>query len=330
MSTMLYPLKFKPRVKERIWGGHAIVERKGKALSRIDKDKLYGESWDLSSVKGDISVVANGFLKGNNLEEVIEVYMGELVGEANFERYGLEFPLLVKYLDCNDKLSVQVHPNDELAEERHNSFGKTEAWYIADCKPGAAIYLGFKDLNITREEYISAVAESRLEQLLNRVEVKKGDVFFIPAGTVHALGAGIEVVEVQQTSDVTYRIYDWDRVDASGKGRELHTALAVDAIDFEADADLLHKQYNLQRGGEAKVIDSPYFTMVMQDVASKRVIDRSMLDSFIIYICLSGSVRLTANGAEESLAMGELVLIPAEVDEICFEGDAQLMEVFVK
>lgn len=327
---MLYPLKFKPRVKERIWGGHAIVERKGKALSRIDKDKLYGESWDLSSVKGDISVVANGFLKGNNLEEVIEVYMGELVGEANFERYGLEFPLLVKYLDCNDKLSVQVHPNDELAEERHNSFGKTEAWYIADCKPGAAIYLGFKDLNITREEYISAVAESRLEPLLNRVEVKKGDVFFIPAGTVHALGAGIEVVEVQQTSDVTYRIYDWDRVDASGKGRELHTALAVDAIDFEADADLLHKQYNLQRGGEAKVIDSPYFTMVMQDVASKRVIDRSMLDSFIIYICLSGSVRLTANGAEESLAMGELVLIPAEVDEICFEGDAQLMEVFVK
>ena len=327
---MLYPLKFKPRVKERIWGGHAIVERKGKALSRIDKDKLYGESWDLSSVKGDISVVANGFLKGNNLEEVIEVYMGELVGEANFERYGLEFPLLVKYLDCNDKLSVQVHPNDELAEERHNSFGKTEAWYIANCKPGAAIYLGFKDLNITREEYISAVAESRLEPLLNRVEVKKGDVFFIPAGTVHALGAGIEVVEVQQTSDVTYRIYDWDRVDASGKGRELHTALAVDAIDFEADADLLHKQYNLQRGGEAKVIDSPYFTMVMQDVASKRVIDRSMLDSFIIYICLSGSVRLTANGAEESLAMGELVLVPAEVDEICFEGDAQLMEVFVK
>lgn len=327
---MLYPLKFKPCVKERIWGGHAIVERKGKALSRIDKDKLYGESWDLSSVKGDVSVVANGFLKGNNLEEVIEVYMGELVGEANFERYGLEFPLLVKYLDCNDKLSVQVHPNDELAEERHNSFGKTEAWYIADCKPGAAIYLGFKDLNITREEYISAIAESRLEPLLNRVEVKKGDVFFIPAGTVHALGAGIEVVEVQQTSDVTYRIYDWDRVDASGKGRELHTALAVDAIDFEADADLLHKQYNLQRGGEAKVIDSPYFTMVMQDVASKRVIDRSMLDSFIIYICLSGSVRLTANGAEESLAMGELVLIPAEVDEICFEGDAQLMEVFVK
>ena len=214
---MLYPIKFKPRIKERIWGGQAILKKKGSAASRLAKDKLYGESWDLSSVKGDISVVANGMLKGNNLNEIIEVYMGELIGEENFERYGEEFPLLIKYLDCNDKLSVQVHPDDELAMERHDSFGKTEAWYVVDCKPGAAIYLGFKDLNITREEYIAAVAESRLEPLLNRVEVHPGDVFFIPAGTVHALGAGIEVVEVQQTSDVTYRIYDWDRVDAEGR-----------------------------------------------------------------------------------------------------------------
>ena len=305
------------------------MERKGKAAARLAKDKLYGESWDLSSVKGDISVVANGMLKGNNLEEIIEVYMGELVGENNFERYGLEFPLLIKYLDCNDKLSVQVHPDDALAEERHNSFGKTEAWYIADCKPGAAIYLGFKDLNITREEYISAVSESRLEELLNRVEVKKGDVFFIPAGTVHALGAGIEVVEVQQTSDVTYRIYDWDRVDASGKGRELHTALAVDAIDFEADAEVLHKQYNLSKGGESKVIESPYFTMVIHDVDAVKYLDRSMLDSFIVYICLSGSATISIDGGKEELTAGELVLIPAEACEVAIEGNAQLMEVYI-
>lgn len=326
---MLYPIKFKPRIKERIWGGHAILERKGKAAARLAKDKLYGESWDLSSVKGDISVVANGMLKGNNLEEIIEVYMGELVGENNFERYGLEFPLLIKYLDCNDKLSVQVHPDDALAEERHNSFGKTEAWYIADCKEGAAIYLGFKDLNITREEYISAVSESRLEELLNRVEVKKGDVFFIPAGTVHALGAGIEVVEVQQTSDVTYRIYDWDRVDASGKGRELHTALAVDAIDFEADAEVLHKQYNLSKGGESKVIESPYFTMVIHDVDAVKYLDRSMLDSFIVYICLEGSATISIDGGKEELTAGELVLIPAEACEVAIEGTAQLMEVYI-
>ena len=327
---MLYPIKFKPRVKERIWGGTAILERKGKAVSRLAKDKLYGESWDLSSVKGDISVVANGMLKGNNLEEIIEVYMGELVGEQNFERYGLEFPLLIKYLDCNDRLSVQVHPDDELAAERHDSFGKTEAWYIAECKEGAAIYLGFKDSNTTREEYISAVAESRLESLLNRVEVHKGDIFFIPAGTVHALGAGIEVVEVQQTSDITYRIYDWDRVDASGKGRELHTALAVDAIDFEADAELLHKKYDVAKGGEAKVIESPYFTMAIQDIDGKKSLDRSMLDSFVVYICLEGSATISVDGVQESLDSGELVLVPAECCDVEFVGTARLMEVYIK
>ena len=327
---MLYPLKFKPRIKERIWGGQAILKKKGKAASRLAKDKLYGESWDLSSVKGDVSVVSNGFLKGNSLEEVIEVYMGELVGEENFERYGLGFPLLVKYLDCNDKLSVQVHPDDALAMERHDSFGKTEAWYVVDCKPGAAIYLGFKDLNITREEYIAAVAESRLADLLNRVEVKPGDVFFIPAGTVHALGAGIEVVEVQQTSDVTYRIYDWDRVDASGKGRELHTALAVDAIDFEADAELLHRKYDLAKGGEAKVIESPYFTMVLHDVADEKRLERSDIDSFIIYIALKGDAMVVADGNEESLAEGEVMLVPAETYDVTIKGNAQIMEVYVK
>ena len=326
---MLYPLKFKPRVKERIWGGQAILAKKGKAAGRLSKDKLYGESWDLSSVKGDVSVVANGFLKGNNLEEVIEVYMGELVGEENFERYGLEFPLLIKYLDCNDKLSVQVHPDDALAEERHNSFGKTEAWYVVDCKPGAAIYLGFKDLNLTREEYIAAVSESRLEELLNKVEVKPGDTFFIPAGTVHALGAGLEVVEVQQTSDITYRIYDWDRVDAEGKSRELHTALAVDAIDFEADAELLHRKYDLQRGGEAKVIESNYFTMVLHDVAGAKTFDHSALDSFVVYIALNGSVRIIADSNAETLEEGEVILIPAETSEILVEGDAKLMEVYI-
>mgnify|MGYP003290337391 FL=1 len=326
---MLYPIKFKPRVKERIWGGQAILTKKGKAAGRLSKDKLYGESWDLSSVSGDISVVANGFLKGNNLEEIIEVYMGELVGEKIFEQYGLEFPLLIKYLDCNDKLSVQVHPDDTLAEERHNSFGKTEAWYVVDCKPGASIYLGFKDLNLAREEYIAAVAESRLEELLNRVEVKPGDVFFIPAGTVHALGAGLEVVEVQQTSDVTYRIYDWDRVDSEGKSRELHTSLAVDAIDFEADAELLHRKYNLGKGGEAKVIDCNYFSMTLHDVDGKKELDRSSLDSFVVYIALNGSVRIVADGAEETLAEGEVILIPAEVNDIIIEGNAKLMEVYI-
>lgn len=328
---MLYPLKFRPRLKERIWGGDAIVRRRGRCLSRVAKDRLYGESWDISTVKGDVSVVANGMLKGNNLRELIEVYMGDLVGEDNFMRFGLEFPLLIKYLDCNDKLSVQVHPDDALAEERHGSYGKTEAWYIADCKPGAALYLGFKNRNITREEYIEAVAEQRLEEMLNRIEVKPGDLFFIPAGTVHALGAGIEVVEVQQTSDITYRIYDWNRVDASGKGRELHTALAVDAIDFEADAEKLHIAYELLRGGHVKVLDTPFFTMSLLDVESAKTMDYSALDTFIIYICLSGKVSIKADGVEESLTEGELVLVPAEINnEICIAGEARMMELYVK
>ena len=250
---MLYPIKFRPRVKERIWGGHAIAAMKAGSGARLSPDKLYGESWELSSVSGDVSVVANGFLKGNDLNEIVEVYMGDLVGEKIFERYGIGFPLLVKYLDCNDVLSVQVHPDDTLAAERHDSAGKTEMWYVVDCKPGAALYVGFKNPEITREEYIEAVAKSTLPELLNRIEVSPGDIFFIPAGVVHALGAGIEVIEIQQTSDITYRIYDWDRVDASGRPRELHTALAVDAIDFSADARELHKHYRSSGGAGAAI-----------------------------------------------------------------------------
>ena len=263
------------------------------------------------------------------LDEIIEIYLQDLLGENTFNYFKGDFPVMVKILDIKNRISVQVHPNDELALERHDSFGKTEAWYVVDCKPGAAIYLGFKDLTITREEYIAAVAESRLEPLLNKVEVHPGDVFFIPAGTVHALGAGLEVVEVQQTSDVTYRIYDWDRVDAEGKGRELHTALAIDAIDFESDADLLHRKYDLATGGEAKVIESPYFTMVMHDVAENKELDRSMLDSFIIYIAIKGDMTIVADGVSENLREGEVVLIPAEMCDISIEGTGRVMEVYI-
>lgn len=323
---MLYPIKFKPRIKERIWGGHAIAAKKGKAAGRIAADKLYGESWDISSVAGDVSVVSNGFLKGNNLEEIIEVYMGDLVGDKVFERFGLEFPLLIKYLDCNDVLSVQVHPDDELAAERHNSYGKTEMWYVVDCKPGAALYVGFKDRNITREEYIDAVAKSTLPELLNRVEVKPGDVFFIPAGVVHALGAGIEVVEIQQTSDVTYRIYDWDRVDASGRSRELHTALAVDAIDFSIDANQLHKRYEPVSNGRVQVVACDYFKTAVIDIADRLEIDRSEEDSFAVYMCISGEAEISIAGGSEPLTAGDVVLIPAEAEEVVVTGRGRLIE----
>lgn len=325
----MYPLKFKPRLKERIWGGSVLIDKKGKAAGRIDRTKKYGESWDLSCVQGDISSVANGMLKGNNLEELIEVYMGELVGEKIFEESGLEFPLLIKTLDCNDVLSVQVHPDDELAAERHDSLGKTEMWYITSCEEGAAIYIGF-NRDITREEYLEAVSSGQLTELLNRVEVKAGDAFFIPAGLVHALGKGVQVVEIQQTSDVTYRIYDWDRVDDQGKSRELHTALAVDAINFSMTAEESVCNYEPKVNESVEIASCKYFTTNMLQVDGEVVKEYASLDSFVIYMCIGGQAEIDAEGNVETLSDGDVVLIPAEFNEVVIKGSAKLLEVYIK
>ncbi|MBQ3259675.1 MAG: class I mannose-6-phosphate isomerase [Alistipes sp.] len=325
---MLYPLKFKPRLKERIWGGSILAEKKGKAAGRIDRSKKYGESWDLSCVKGDISSVASGMLKGNNLEELIEVYMGDLVGEKVFEEYGLEFPLLIKTLDCNDVLSVQVHPDDELAAERHNSLGKTEMWYVTSCEEGAAIYIGF-NREITREEYLDAVSSGRLVDLLNRVEVKAGDAFFIPAGLVHALGKGVQVVEIQQTSDVTYRIYDWDRVDDEGKSRELHTALAVDAIDFAMRTEDSICRYVPKLNESVEIAKCKYFTTNILQVEGEVAKDYASLDSFVILMCIGGEAEIDADGNVEKMADGDVVLLPAEFNEVVIKGSAKLLEVSI-
>jgi len=207
--TDLYPLKFIPILKERIWGGNALAGRwnkKGEIITGI------GESWELSAVQNDLSVVSNGFLEGNNIEEIIEVYMGDLVGEEVFEKFGNEFPLLVKLIDAREVLSVQVHPDDKLARERHNAYGKTEMWYVLEASGDSNIYAGFnKDLS--REEYIESLSGSDLKSLLNCVTANPGDSFFIPAGTIHALGGGLVVAEIQQTSDVTYRVFDWNRAE---------------------------------------------------------------------------------------------------------------------
>jgi mannose-6-phosphate isomerase len=256
--------------------------------------------------------------------------MGNLIGEHNYDRYGLTFPLLIKSLDCHDVLSVQVHPDDELAMERHNSYGKTEMWYVAGCEPGAALYVGFKDRSITREEYLAAVNEDRLDEVLNRVEVKVGDTFFIPAGTVHALGKGIEVVEIQQTSDITYRIYDWNRVDESGQPRELHTALAVDAIDFASDGDKCHIRYQTKPNQAVKLVDCPYFTTNIISLDGSRTFDYASLDSFVLYICTDGEADITLNGTTEHLTPFELVMIPAEADSVELSGQATLLEVYIK
>ncbi len=325
---MLYPLKFKPRLKERIWGGSVLIAKKGKAAGRVDVSKKYGESWDLSCVQGDISSVASGVLKGNNLAELIEVYMGDLVGEKIFEEYGLEFPLLIKTLDCNDVLSVQVHPDDELAAERHDSLGKTEMWYITSCEEDAAIYIGF-NREITREEYLEAVSNGSLTDMLNRVEVKAGDAFFIPAGMVHALGKGVQVVEIQQTSDVTYRIYDWDRVDSEGRSRELHTALAVDAIDFAMRHEDSVCKYEPKVNESVEVAKCKYFTTNMLKVEGEVVRDYASLDSFVILMCVGGEAEIDADGKVEKMSDGDVVLLPAEFNEVSVKGCATLLEVSI-
>ena len=328
---MLYPIKFIPRLKERLWGGKELLAtvKAGKG-AKIDTSKAYGESWELSAVAGEESVVANGFLKKNNIEEITEVYIGNMVGEKNYDRFGLTFPLLIKSLDCKDVLSVQVHPDDELAAERHDSYGKTEMWYVSGCEPGASLYVGFKEPSLSREEYLHALNEDRLPEIMNRVEVKVGDVFFIPAGTVHALGKGIEVVEIQQTSDITYRIYDWNRVDDAGKPRELHTALAVDAIDFAKDGDSCYIKYEKQTNKSVKLVDCPYFTTNVIALDGEKEFDYASLDSFVLYICTEGDVVVSMGEHSEKLMPYELVMIPAEADAVTLSGKATLLEVYIK
>ncbi len=322
----LYPIKFKPVLKDRIWGGNKLKT----LLGKDGKCTTCGESWELSAVQGDISVVSNGFLKGNNLEEIIEIYMGDLVGDSVYERFGIEFPLLIKFIDAADDLSIQVHPDDKLAMERHDSFGKTEMWVVMQAEKGAKLISGFSK-KVTKEEYLKNLQEKTLRNILNSEEVTGGDVFFIPAGRVHAIGSGILLAEIQQTSDVTYRIYDWDRTDASGKSRELHTELALDAIDYN-----YHPQYRTiydkKLNQTVNVADCQYFTTNIIKFDKAVTKDYNFIDSFVIYICTKGKVEILAENGRETIKAGETILIPASLKEleIIPEGESELLEVYIK
>ncbi len=257
------------------------------------------EKWEISAVEGDVSVVSGGFLKGNSLAELVEVYMGDLVGDGVFDRFGEEFPILIKQIDARDRLSVQVHPGDEQAARLHGARGKTEMWYITECKPGARLFIGFRP-GVTRAIYEAAVADGTVGELLNEVPVVPGDAFFIPAGTVHAIGEGIVPIEIQQTSDVTYRIFDWNRVDAHGQPRELHTELALEAIDF--DAPVRRVTQRPPAGEAALLVASPCFTVNLVDVAGRAERPLASRDSFTVYICTAGEATLaTPGGAVEIL-----------------------------
>lgn len=323
--SILYPLKYIPILKDKIWGGSKL----NSLFNKPSNTGKLGESWELSGYNGDISVVHNGNLTGKSLNELIEKYKGDLVGNQVYERFGLTFPLLFKLIDANDNLSIQVHPGDDVAMERHNSFGKTEMWYVIDADPEGELVIGFKK-DCTKEAYLKALEDGCLEDLLQKVKVTKGDVFYIPAGLVHAIGKGVVLAEIQQTSDLTYRIYDYKRVDENGKERDLHTDEALDVIDFTASSDP-KTIYTRNINELATLVSCEYFTTNIIRFNEQFNRCYGKVDSFVVYMCMEGRFDIVCNGTKTSVTKGETVLIPASVQEVELkpQDEVTLLEVYV-
>ncbi|MFS4494092.1 type I phosphomannose isomerase catalytic subunit [Maribacter sp. 2308TA10-17] len=320
----MYPLKFHPILKERLWGGTKLKDVLGKP---IDND-ITGESWELSTVKGDISVVANGDLSGTSLQELINDNPEVVLGKSVVQRFGTDFPILIKFIDAKKDLSIQLHPNDELAKERHDSFGKTEMWYIMDADDDANLIVGFNK-DVTKEEYAQSLENDSLLDLLNYESVKEGDTFFINTGKIHAIGAGVLLAEIQQTSDVTYRVFDFNRKDKNGNLRELHTDQALDAIDYEKKDDF-KVSYEQELDTVNTMVDCPYFKtnfIELSEELEQNVIER---DSFTIYVCVGGSVEVYNDLGSATIQKGETVLVPASSSRIHLKTiAAKLLEITI-
>ena len=322
----MYPLKFEPILKQTLWGGDKIIPFK-----HLNSDlKGVGESWEISGVEDNESVVANGPDKGLTLADMVRRYREELVGEANYARFGNKFPLLIKFIDAKQDLSIQVHPADDLAKKRHNSMGKTEMWYVVDADKGAKLRSGFSE-QITPKEYKERVLNNTITDVLQEYEIHPGDVFFLPAGRVHSIGAGAFIAEIQQTSDITYRIYDFNRKDANGNGRELHTELAKDAIDYTLYPDY-RTHYKGHTNATVELADCKYFTTNLLDLDTIMVRNFSELDSFVVYICMAGKASIRDNkGNEIFVHQGQTVLIPADTEVITISPapGAKFMETYI-
>jgi len=317
----LYPLQFEPILKERIWGGEKLKTILNKPIT----SKITGESWELSTVEGDVSVVANGDLKGKSLMELINEIPNEILGTRVYERFGKQFPLLFKYLDAREDLSIQVHPNDKLAKERHNSFGKTEMWYVMQADTDSRIIVGFKE-DSSKEEYLKHLNDKTLVSILDDVKAKSGDVFFLETGTVHAIGAGLVVAEIQQTSDITYRLYDFDRKDAQGNTRELHVDLALDAINY--DKVDTQKKYETKTNTSNVVVDCPYFTTNFIPLEDKVEVSKSG-ETFTVYMCIEGSFEIEYDGFKNTYIKGDTVLVPAAINSFILTGKASILEIYI-
>lgn len=319
----LYPLKFYPIIKDKIWGGNKLKSH----LNKITKSDVSGESWEISDVEGDTSLVANGNLQEISLKTLLEMYGSDLVGEKVFDQFGTKFPLLIKYIDAKSDLSVQLHPNDELAKKRHQSFGKTEMWYVMQADEGSKLIIDFNQ-PVTKEIYLKHLNNKTLPSILNSETVKKGDTFFIEVGRVHAIGAGVLLAEIQQTSDITYRVYDWDRLDSEGNTRELHNDLAIDAINFNMPNNF-KVDYNIDINKAQKLVSCPYFVTNILHINSS-ILKSNNHDSFLIYMAVEGNVVFSVDGQTTNLAYGETLLMPACIKEFQItSNNARLLEVHI-
>ena len=323
MENHLYPIKFHPILKEKIWGGEklkTILKKKSELLN-------IGESWEISDVDGDTSIVSNGELKGSSLKHLLFTYQAKLIGEKNFEIFGEKFPLLIKFIDAREDLSIQLHPNDELAANRHNSFGKTEMWYVMQSDDDANLIVGFNQ-DVSPELYLKHLENKTLSKILNFDKVEEGDTYFIEVGRVHAIGAGVMLAEIQQTSDITYRVYDWDRKDDLGNERELHNDLAIDAIDFKMKDDF-RISYLKEKNTSNKMVSCTYFTTNFLNI-TKTYQKENNYDSFIIYMCLEGDINIKIDDFSETITKGETILIPAAIKQFeLVSNNAKLLEVYV-
>ena len=321
MNSKIYPLQFDPILKERIWGGEKLKTELNKPIT----SSITGESWEISTVKGDVSIIANGALKGKSLMDVINDNPNEILGTEIYTRFGKQFPLLFKYLDAREDLSIQVHPNEALAKKRHDSFGKTEMWYIMQADEDARIIVGFKE-NSNAAEYLENLENKTLLSILDDVKVKSGDVFFLETGTVHAIGAGLVVAEIQQTSDITYRLYDFDRVDAQGATRELHVDLALDAINYNVVQT--KKEYSKDVNESNVVVDCPYFTTNFIPLEGNISVQKDG-KSFTVYMCIDGEFEIQCNDAVYNYKKGDTLLIPAGISELIISGKASILEIYI-
>jgi mannose-6-phosphate isomerase len=321
MKKILYPLQFNPIFKERIWGGEKLKSIFNKPVL----SKLTGESWEISTVEDNVSIVSHGEYEGKSLVELVDAFPSEILGTKVHEKFGKQFPLLFKYLDAQDKLSIQLHPNDELAGKRHNSFGKTEMWYVVQAEKDSKLILGFKE-NSNPEKYLENLKKNTLESILNEVKVKKGDAFLIETGTVHALGSGIVVAEVQQTSDITYRLYDFDRQDSQGKKRELHIDEALEAINYNKTNTYI--DYKKTANASNTIVDCDYFTTNYISLNGKIDYIKNG-HSFTVYMCTEGKFEIIVQGKKYEYIKGDTILIPAGLKTFSMSGEATILEIYI-